>query len=422
MKLILYLLLACTVLFSCTPEPLPSPCKLPDCSDTIKSHNSTLELVWQKPLRWDKEYTPAVYITDLGDEVVFNYDLIGQSKLYFINKIDTTGQRFYQPVRGAIKRQFYHAKVGLVAYDYKSIYAGNSAATMQKIASAPEGQQFSADGRLIGDMLYTFVRDYSAKTSYIYKFNINDGTLAIDREIRDSECSECKTIISAAPNLIVTNRGDSILLYYKLYSVDSDKDRWLIESFLLSNGNKTKLWESDNPKLGFGEVGSVAYNNFHINIGKTIRAVNTYTGEIVWEQPNNVKGSDWYTIVEPVLIDNKIYLTSSGRFYVVNADNGVVEYESDVIYSSSTESKLTYFEGVIYWTASDGGASKLYGMRLSDRKLVLRMSSPNYGKKPYYNDTNYDKNGLIIDTATRLAYTADGFFAQCFKIPENFGK
>jgi len=422
MKLILYLLLACTVLFSCTPEPLPSPCKLPDCSDTIKSHNSTLELVWQKPLRWDKEYTPAVYITDIGDEVVFNYDLIGQSKLYFINKIDTTGQRFYQPVRGAIKRQFYHAKVGLVAYDYKSIYAGNSAATMQKIASAPEGQQFSADGRLIGDMLYTFVRDYSAKTSYIYKFNINDGTLSIDYEIHDSQCPECETIIIYAPTLVVTQNGDSLLNYKRLLSKIEGESINEIETFRLSNGDKSLIWQSNDRKAFIGTIGTCLYQDISVGISNPIYAIDVYTGEIVWEQPNNVKGSDWYTIVEPVLIDNKIYLTSSGRFYVVNADNGVVEYESDIIYSSSTESKLTYFDGVIYWTASDGGASKLYGMRLSDRKLVLRMSSPNYGKKPYYNDTNYDKNGLIIDTATRLAYTADGFFAQCFKIPENFGK
>ena len=419
---ILALIITSIISIGCQKEILPSPCKLPDCSDTIKSHNSTLELVWQKPLRWDKEYTPAVYITDIGDAVVFNYDLIGQSKLYFINKIDTTGQRFYQPVRGAIKRQFYHSTEGLIAYDYKSIYKGYSASSMQKIAEVPERQQFSADGKLMGHNLYIFVRDYSAKISYIYKFNINDGTLTIDYEISDSECFDCEKIIIYTPTLVVTQSGDSLLNYERLLSKIEGESITEIETYKLTNGVKTLIWRSNDSKACIGTIGTCLYQDISVGISNPIYAIDVYTGKIVWEQPNNVKGSDWYTIVEPVLIDNKIYLTSSGRFYVVNADNGVVEYESDVIYSSSTESKLTYFEGVIYWTASDGGASKLYGMRLSDRKLVLRMSSPNYGKKPYYNDTNYDKNGLIIDTATRLAYTADGFFAQCFKIPENFGK
>ena len=66
------------------------------------------------------------------------------------------------------------------------------------------------------------------------------------------------------------------------------------------------------------------------------------------------------------------------------------------------------------------GESKIFGMRLSDRKLVLSMNSPNFGKEPYLYDTNYYYNGLVIDPSTRLAYTADGFFAQCFRIPDKY--
>jgi len=418
---ILALIITLIISIGCHKEILPSPCKLPDCSDTIKLKDNTLGLMWQKPLRWDKEYTPAVYITDLGDEVVFNYDLIEQSKLYFINKIDTTGRRFYEPIRGTVKRQFYHSLVGLIAYDYKSIYTGNSAASMHKIASVPEGQQFSANGELIGDKLFIFVRDDLNKVSFIYKFDINDGRLSIDRQIKDSDCPECEQIITEVPDLQVSAKNDSFLVYYKYFTKGHGNGSWLTEVFLSKNETKTKVWEStENSMTCYGD--GRMYGDYFIQVSTPITAINIYTGDVVWQKYNNIAAGKFRDITNGIFTGNKLNLISLGRFYIINADDGKVEYESDVIYSSSTESKLTYFDGVIYWTASDGGASKLYGMRLSDRKLVLRMSSPNYGKKPYYNDTNYDKNGLIIDTATRLAYTADGFFAQCFKIPENFGK
>ncbi|HQW55338.1 MAG TPA: hypothetical protein PK076_04400, partial [Saprospiraceae bacterium] len=58
---ILALIITLIISIGCHKEILPSPCKLPDCSDTIKLKDNTLGLMWQKPLRWDKEYTPAVY-------------------------------------------------------------------------------------------------------------------------------------------------------------------------------------------------------------------------------------------------------------------------------------------------------------------------------------------------------------------------
>jgi len=42
MKLILYLFLACTVLFSCTPEPLPSPWQLGSIIRNLVLYNSRI--------------------------------------------------------------------------------------------------------------------------------------------------------------------------------------------------------------------------------------------------------------------------------------------------------------------------------------------------------------------------------------------
>lgn len=118
--------------------------------------------------------------------------------------------------------------------------------------------------------------------------------------------------------------------------------------------------------------------------------------------------------------NNKIYILEDGNLLIIDPEIGIIEYNSGQMFSDGANSNMTYFEGVLYWTAIDKGYSWIYGFRLSDKKLVLKMRSPNAGKPPYYNDAIFDRRGISIDPETRLGYTHDGFFAQCYMIPEKY--
>jgi len=299
--------------------------------------------MWQKSLRSDNEYTPNSKLTFASPYVCIQYDYTGNEKVLFINKEDTTSTRWTNPGSGGFVDRFYQPQLGIILVAYRAIYAGHDAASMEQITTVPNNLQFFAQNRLIGENVYANLRDYQNKINYIYRFNLFTREKSIDYEISDSECPECKIIIIYPPTLVVTQNGDSLLNYKRHFSKIDGESITEIETYKLRNGNKSLIWRSNDRKAFIGTIGTCLYQGISVGINNPIYAIDVYTGKIVWEQPNNVKGSDWYTIVEPVLIDNKIYLTSSGRFYVVNADNGVVEYESDVIYSSSTESKLTYF-------------------------------------------------------------------------------
>ena len=408
------------ITFSCTKEPQPSPCRFPDCSDTLKTKPNVLELVWQKTLRADNEYTPNNKISFVGSFVCIQYDYIEREKVLYINKTDTTSSRWANINPDNFVDKFTHPTEGIILIDHFNMYKGINSNSMKLFARSPENLQFFSKNKLIGDYIYSSFRDESLKVNYIYKYNVFSGEQILDEKIPDSDCPECKYIIVYSPNLITTANSDSILVYNNIYSQGHGVGTIKVKAYILKNNKRSLLWESDNPRSLFGGLGNTVYNNVAINLNNPVYAVDIYTGKIVWEKPNNVKGSDWLTIVRPLIIEGKLYTISSGRFYVINPNDGTVEYESDEIYGSYTESNLCYFDGVIYWTAGYKGESKIFGMRLSDRKLVLSMNSPNFGKEPYLYDTNYYYNGLVIDPSTRLAYTADGFFAQCFRIPDKY--
>ena len=91
-------------------------------------------------------------------------------------------------------------------------------------------------------------------------------------------------------------------------------------------------------------------------------------------------------------------------------------YVGEKVADGGIDSNISYYNGVVYWSTNDQAYSWIYGIRISDRKLVVRMRSPNWNKPPYYDDAIFDRRGLVIDPESGLGYTHDGFFAQCYKL------
>jgi|GEM_PF-1999951 len=415
-------LLAVLWLYACAKEPLYIPCKLPECSDTITIKKEGLELKWQKSLRLDNNYSPRNRILITEKNISFLYDYIENEKVLFIDKKDTLISTRFSSNTGGIMNVFYHKEVGLIIVDYKSVFTGYDAASMKKIASAPEGMQFGALYTLFGDDIYGRMRDEANKRTIIFKLNVFTGELTEDKEVKDSECPECESIVVNVPSLFRLRNGDIFIIYNTLYVIKSQIEyERKIDAYLLKGEIKELKWTSDKSSKGCYEASTVIYNDQFIILSDSIYSMDPYTSKINWSKPVTT-GLDGWAISNTKYIfkDNKIYVLNQGHFIEINADNGLISYDSGELFFQQSNSALTYFDGIFYWTAAQGGISWIFGLRASDKKVVLKMKSPNQGKAPYYNDTNYDWNGLQIDPEARLGYTADGFFAQCFRIPESY--
>ncbi len=405
----------------CTKDPMPTPCKNHDCSDTIKPKENKLELIWQKQLRIDGDYTVGYPQINIDDYIVFGYDAIEQEKLLFVNKRDTSSSRFYGPNFGNYVDRFYHPVVGLIAVDYKQIFAGHTTESMKCIAGAPPGLQFGANSNLIGDELYMDARDEGRRINYILKVNVLDGGISYDRIVKDNEYPEYDEISIQVPSLCIGRNNDSILIYnyWRWKGIHADKP---FNDAKIINQDKL-LWQKEAYKISTVQANTISYNGKTVGVTPdSIYYVDPLTYETIWSlAPIHKSEPNLWSIKNIILLDSKLYFLGNGHFVVLDANSGAVLYDSPKELSFPTSnSKLTYFDGVFYWTGLEGSKSWIFGLRASDKKVVLKMLSPNQGKPPYYNDTNYDKRGLSIDPETRLAYTHDGFFAQCFRIPEKW--
>ncbi len=384
-----------------------------------------LDLIWQLPLREDNEYTttsnsPLI----INDDIVFFYDAVtSQEKMLFVNKKDNKViTRFFAPVRGDLKDRFYHPLTGIVTNDFQSIFTGHNPETMKKIATVPNDLYFGANNNLIGDFLYMNLRDENKKENYVIKVNVNTGDIIYDRIVKDDLYMDYDKISLSAPASFVTNMNDTLLRYgYVLWKGNMGD----VKTEILNKKDNSFMWGYNRAKGVTLDRNTLKYKGNMISVEQdSIYCIEPYSGKTIWNKApiHSQKPIGWASR-NALLVGSTISLLDQGYYVEISAENGNISYESPILYAAQSNSQMTYFEGVFYWTAigADNDAySYLYGLRASDKKVVLKMKSPNAGKAPYYNDTNFDWNGLQIDTETRLGYTSDGFFAMCFKIPESY--
>lgn len=402
-------------IWSCTPEPLPNPCPNTPCDTSAIMKDSILQLVWQISLREDREYTVGEKPIIMKDYINFSYDAISQEKMLFIAKKDNSVQRFYGPNKGDYKDRFYRDDVGIIAIDYLHIFTGTDPDHMKMIASTTPELQYGSNNNLIGNFLYLYSRDDLKKENYVKKVNIITGHVTTDRIVKDNEFPDYEQISIASPSYYTNPNYDTILNY----SFFLWKNSWAedyTDSKLLTNNDL--IWTKNKKKLSTWQRNMISYGKSLISIiSDTIYSFNPYNGNFIWKKGGIHSGYAGWAVKGAHLLNRTISLLDQGHYVEIDAQTGATLYDSPEIFTPQSNSEMTYFEGIFYWTAAHKGYSWIYGLRASDHKVVLKMKSPNQGKAPYFDDPNYDWNGLQIDPETRLGYTADGFYAQCFKIP-----
>lgn len=418
MKL-LYLMII--LMAGCTKDPMPAPCTMPPCDSTTAKKDSLLKLIWQTPLRLDNDYTPGnqILLSSENELVAFLYDYTGNEKVLFVNKKDSSTTRFL-PEEGGIMNSFYHPIAGFIIMTSKSVFTRLDASSMKKIASAPNGLQFFANYNLIGDFVYGDLRDEGQRISYLFRLNVITGEIFIVQTIPDSNFPEYDEVTLTVPTYFIAGENDTLMRYGALFW----KDNWVTKSTVEVYNKKSGLllWNDENKKLNVSQRRTIMFGNRLISCNvDSIYCLDPHTGKTIWSIPpiRSTIPIGW-SLGNVIIHDGKLCFLNEGHFVEINANTGQIIYDSPEIFSPQSNSGMTYFEGILYWTCVEKGYSQIFGFRVSDHKLVLKMKSPNAGKPPYYNDTNFVNNGLKIDPETRLAYTADGFFGYCFRIPVSY--
>ena len=377
-----------------------------------------LELSWQTALREDNQYSPTANNPPiiLNDDIAFFYDAVEeQEKILFVSKIDHTVNRFFNQIQGNIKQSFFHQGVGLLAIDYENIFVGSNADAMKILSTVPENLSFGANNNLVGDYLYMDDRNENTRTNYIYQVNVNSGELNYYEIIRDDQYSDYDKVSILTPYDCII--GADTFFINNILKLKKNFGKFDVIN--INKSTKETLWTKTNQKQGYSEF--INYNNTMIcSGGDSLYCLKPLTGEKVWATPY-IFTRDWKGWVPKnmLLVGDKLTLLDQGHYVEINAKNGNILYDSPELFLAQTNSKINYFEGVFYWTAAGTDAySYLFGLRASDKKMVVKMKSPNAAK--FNNETNFDWNGIQIDPETRLGYTTDGFYAMCFKIPENY--
>jgi len=416
MKLILFLTL---FLSACTKEPLlPKPCTTPDC-DTTKPQSMVLELLWQIPLRLDKDYTVSYACPITPDYAVFRYDAVEKEKLLFVHKSDTSHARFFGPNEGNYLNVFYHPGVGIIAIDSWSVFTGQNATSMKKLATVPNGLQFQARYKLLGDFIYGNLGYWNAQQQFIFRMNVYTGEIEYLRTVEHSECAECKLIGVDPPELFLLNDGTILMNNIIAYAdeVAPGGKLKVVQELNIISGDKIQPIKTEvDPKIYYKNITSLIYDNKLIVLSDSIYCIEPKSFNKLWVKEKKKVDNEVTTYVtDNILIENKIIRISNGHYTEINADNGDM-YVGEKVADGGIDSNISYYNGVVYWSTNDQAYSWIYGIRISDRKLVVRMRSPNWNKPPYYDDAIFDRRGLVIDPESGLGYTHDGFFAQCYKL------
>jgi len=436
MKLIQYILLACTALFSCTPEPLPrpNPCLNPPC-DSIPKTKTKLELVWQTALRTDSFYSTTNAYALWKQQVVYGIDQTTKGKIVFFDA--ASGQRNILWAGQNRANNFKDAKLYRDKFyltNSPTIYVFDEPDRVRELFSFDTRNECGTLGEgfsLFGNYLYIpsteclseSISDY-ARISRI-DLHSNQRQVVFQLNTVDS-FGENRLCYFDRPAFWINHDGDSCLLNtygsipndqslteggVLLYNITQDRTEWHIRNFT-PRGDMAL----HGPLVSGDRAYLVSLDSIHcldIPTGKRIWAIDDHYAVDGFKgfDPNN---SDLH------IVEDKLYVNNRGVFMCLDAKTGAQIYGRADQNSSKNNSKKTYFDGVFYYTSLSEG--RLYGVRASDGKLIMNDRSPNKGGVPFYDSPNFGDSGVVIDEANRLLYTSDGHFALCFKIPENFGK
>lgn len=391
-------------------------------NDIDLSNDKKLELVWQSLLKENKDSDISPYISTilLDDEVAFfyNYD----NEIIFVDKVNRNITGHFEDPNSSLIEAKSHPEYGLIAFSNKSVHQGKNFNSFGLIHTFEEHLYPESRFMLFEDDAYFSFGSRGAKgaAAWIKSLKLKDHSIRewLYKNAEEEWPGGDTVVHSSAPAAVNINGRKLLFLNYRKIWDNYWQSQSYFECYELGDNPKL-LWKKDSIYIWTQNHTAVYKNNVISLSSYGLISYDPFSSKILWtvETPPN---KDKWLIKNIIILGNKIYLLDHERLLEIDADSGNVLYESKDLFSSQSNSGLTYFDGVLYWTGSENYHSYIFGLRVDDKKMVVKMRSPNLGKGYFCSLPGFGDRGIQIEEKTRLLYTNDGFFAQCFRIPNKY--
>ena len=413
---VMFSIMLFAILSACNKEPVkPTPPPTPT--------TSKLQILWKTPISPDTAlYTStAQALVDQG--IVFSTNFYSPSA--FVRVLNAqTGQlrwkfdNFIKPIDGFLTDMVLSVNNKVIINKWDRTYC----------VDAQNGSlDWSSDVSSIGNgaPLINTIENYVYKVHFTGQKPISASESMVRAHYLSEKWDTLLTINAAdsfylnikPPTLWINPQGDSVLIIRENGLRDvhatSHEGRYNLANLYAWN-IRTRQYEWQLKDFQDQQAFALAQpivdgNRLYIHSHKVVFCINLLDGSLVWKK----EFADGIYFGSLVQHNNLVMVHGSdhGLWALHKSDGREIWYNNTTI---GTVNRLSYFDGVIYFTSS--GSGLLYAIKAETGETIWAEFSANYSKRTP--DVSFMFAEVIIDPVRRVLYTADGYYLMCIKLPE----
>ena len=393
-----------------------------ECEESIDGKDSTrsevypYEVVWQRPIYEDTNFSLTIHRPIIFEDVVIFFRHRGPQQYEEIVAYDKRDGQIRWEWKGEVRNYDFDSNP-IVLSDTLIIASGSQIylidmRTGRTIAEINEEIDTNfvplpAISYYGGRIYQSYEREFKDSLTYVRSVDLK--TFRWRTEVIDYTTYPGDRLSVYPPSIWINDHGDTIFVCLKrIYNYkDWRRDRANLISYNVTAD--TVLWERDSvDKVGsIVESPRIEGDRIYFVGTRHVECFDRNTGETLWKTVV-VHGGGFLLANVPIYTEDTIYLLSSTY---------------DIIALSKEDGRL------IYGRKCNGNGSyltlykdKLYRANImldvidakSGRVLLTIKKSHNYSRRT----PGKWRNGVVIDPETELMYVEDGFFAMCLTLPE----
>lgn len=413
-------------LWGCTPEYVPEPFDVSDWIGASIKCDTTLKLVWQKPIASDttnltssfyKSNGTLIYqISPMGERKselgFFNFE---NDKIVYKNKLLSDPNKeiyfFLDEVNSLVTYN------GILCYsDGRRLYGVNDNAEiiwkLKPNGSKEEGYGSPFLSNFNGLILFpSSNQDWVDSTGYgmpCYLLGVDIHNGSKKTLFTEPEQRYIRSLLD--PPVAFEHNGDLIVVFQiRKYNFLNGNNRSDVVSWNVTQNKQ--LWRLDSiDRMGIGSANRLLYEN-----GKVYYAANSdiycfdpITGTQLWKQ--SFTNFPYHFQTNNLLLTDKGLIVKSNdhEICLLNKENGQIQWENRNVGTSPNQ--LLYFKGDVFFNCGDG---TLQCVNVNSGLIKFKMKSPNNCKD---DRAHYGIIQFIINPENNLLYISDNFFVQCFQL------
>ena len=433
---ILFIIMIIMMSMGCGKEPMPSPCKLPDCRDTIKWVFKQPDSLGVLPILWYKvAHAPDTsgshqwcFATDEGVLLV-NQIEDGSNKPYIRLLDRTTGQQLWywdrMPVEHYTDIQYLPERKMIMVknYNYDAILDVNTGKEILYAKEPAELRYKSTKGAVIGEYYYTSVyeendnpkegQDYARLIRTRLGDGVNWETILTRTE--DEVSGYSPYFYNIKPWVHPQSKDTIILINNRMYHWERYHDGYPFNTLqrvdlVAYNLTKDKVeWTIDSicKTSSIRDPFQIVGDKMFFQGDKCFYLDLSDSGKVIWINPTVVFNTEMYDS------GNKSLIGFHDKLFSIDQNSGVIKWTTTFEYSIEAVG-MELFEGYLYFVYPNGD---LYVINATTGKIVFQEFS---GRMLPGRSILGMRGRASVDREHRLLYCSDLWGTYCLKLPERW--